>query len=59
MQQKIKKIKMIMALGSRHTTNSTQQAEKTEGGIMQDARPDGDMRGVPLHQFWGNQVERR
>jgi hypothetical protein len=60
MRQKIKKIHQIVVLGGRRTTIYTtiNQKQKTcrhvGGGIIQDAQPDGEVREVRSHRFWGD-----
>jgi hypothetical protein len=58
--KKINKIKHIMVLDSPQITNQHNNQPKTcgrdGGGIGTDAQPDGDVRGVQLNQFCGNQV---
>ena len=64
-RQKIEKIKLIVALGDRWTTNSTQQPTKNMQARQRvtywtlDARPDGEVRGARSHRFWGDRVGRR
>ncbi len=62
-QQQTKKINQIVVLGGSRTTilyNNQPKIYRNKGGwIIKDARPDGEVRGARLHQFWGNQVGRR
>jgi hypothetical protein len=39
--------------------NQPKICRNNRGGIIQDARPDGEVRGAQSHQFWGDQVGRR
>ena len=60
---KIKKIYQIVVLGGRRTTilhsNQPKIYGHYGGGIIRDALPDGEVRGVQSHQFQGDRVGRR
>ena len=53
MRQKIKKINQIVVLGGRRTTilhnNQPKTCKHDGGGIIQDARLDGEVREAQLH----------
>ncbi len=61
-QQKNKKINQIVVLDGSRTTilhnNQPKIYRHDGGGIIQDARPEGEVRGARSHQFWGNRVGR-
>ena len=61
--KKTKKINQIVVLGGRRTTilhnNQPKTCRYDGGGIKQDARLDGDVRGARSHRFWGDRVGRR